>query len=127
MRRWWLSEMTYAALNPRATALRAIDRFPIKIFMGRDELARVVFRVEPLEELGRVEYTGGNDTELDAIMGVILRRRLWDWSALSATLRQSLTMSTGGRYVLRFHETPAPDGRGGDDSLNKAIHRGLRV
>ena len=98
-----------------------IERFLIKIFMGTDELARVVFRVGPLSELGRVEYTGSNHPDLDVIMGAIMRRRLWDWSALSATLRQSLTMATGGRYVPRFHETPAPDGRGDDDMLRKCF------
>ena len=98
-----------------------IERFLIKIFMGTDELARVVFHVGPLSKLGRVEYTGSNHPELNRIMGSIVRRRLWDWPALAETLRQSLTMSTGGRYVLRFTETPVPDGRGEDDKLRKCF------
>ena len=99
------------------------ERFLIKIFMGDDELARVVFRIGPLAKLGRVEYTGSDCPELDAIMGDIMRRRLWDWPALSEALRQSLTMTTGGRYVPRFHETPAPDGRGADDRLQRCFTR----
>jgi len=98
-----------------------IDRFLIKIFMGTEELARVVFRVAPRAELGLVEYTGSAHQELDSIMGPIVRRGRWGWTALSSTLRESLTMSTGGRYVPRFHETPVSDGRGADDKLRKCF------
>ena len=104
-----------------------IDRFLIKIFMGTDELARVVFRVSPLSELGRVEYTGSDHPELNQIMGAIVRRELWDWPDLSETLRELLTMSTGGRYVPRFHDTPAPDGRGDDDRLRKCFRERASV
>lgn len=104
-----------------------VERFLIKIFMGRDELARAVFHVGPLSQLGFVEYSGSDHPELDAIMGTIVRRRLWTWPALTGALRQSLTMSTGGRYVLRFHETPVSDGRGDDDVLRKCFRERASV
>lgn len=106
---------------------QAADRFLIKIFMGTDELARVVFRIGHRAERGRLEYTGSGQPELDAIMATIMRRRLWGWPLLSETLCDELTMATGGRYIPRFHETPIPDGRGGDDSLRKCFRRRASV
>ena len=97
------------------------DRFLIKIFMGTQELGRVVFRIDRRAEAGRIEYTWSDNAELDAIMETIVRRRWWRWKELSAALLQALTMSTGGRYVLRFTETPVPDGRGEDDKLRKCF------
>ncbi len=101
--------------------------FLIKIFTGTVEVARVIFSIGPRADLGRVEYTGSDDPGLDAIMGSIVRRQTWDWSDLAATLRESLTMTTGGRYIPRFHETPVSDGRGGDEVLRRCFRRRASV
>ncbi len=99
-----------------------IECFLVKIFRGHDELARLVFRIGPRADLGRVEYPGSDDPELDAIMeSSIMQRRWWHWPALSTALTDNLTMATGGRYIPRFHQTPVPDGRGVEERLRKCF------
>lgn len=98
-----------------------VDRFLVKIFRGHDELARLSFHINPRAVLGHVEYTGSTDAALDEIMSTITRVKWWPWPTLCSALIQRLTLSTGGRYIPRFHATPARDGRGTDEVLRKCF------
>ena len=45
---------------------------------------------------------------------------------LASFMDNSLSLSTGGRFVLRFGTTPSDEGRGnGEDKLRRAIDRAV--
>jgi hypothetical protein len=100
--------------------------FDIRIYRGSERVGRIYFRIGIRELEGDVTFDA-SDAELKrALKRVVSRSRRWRWPELTRQLIDQLSLTTGGRFVLRFGTTPSEEGRGtGDDSLRRAIDRAV--
>ncbi len=105
-----------------------LDRqeFGIGVYRGSDRVGKIRFHIGIRATEGNVSYSA-YDSELRKSLRVILgRKRSWRWQDLTRKLIDNLSLSTGGRFVLRFGTTPSDEGRGtGEHGLRRAINRAV--
>ena len=103
--------------------------FEIGIYRGGERVGNVRFNVGARAVRGDVKYWTF-ETELQNHLRKILgpssgTKRTWVWKNLITLLSQELTMSTGGRFLLRYSVTPSEVGRG-EDGLRRQINRTVK-
>ncbi|MFQ5790716.1 MAG: hypothetical protein ACE5JI_09600 [Acidobacteriota bacterium] len=106
----------------------SIDRqkFSIKIYRGPERVGRVLFEIGIRAMEGEVTSTV-EDPELRKVLRRALgTQRRWRWKDLTRKLIDHLSLSTGGRFVLRFGTTPSEEGRGSaSHGLRRAIDQAV--
>ena len=102
------------------------QEFGIGVYRGSERVGRIRFSIGIRSAEGEVNYSAG-DPELRRSLRVLLgRKRMWKWQDLTRKLIDNLSLSTGGRFVLRFGTTPSDEGRGeGEHGLRRAINRAV--
>jgi hypothetical protein len=108
--------------------LRSIDtqEFAIGVYQGSERVGRIRFQIGIRALEGEVSYTAHQPELRKALRQVVGRQRWWGWKELVRKLIDTLSLSTGGRFVLRFGTTPSEEGRGSsDDRLRRAIDRAV--
>jgi len=108
--------------------LQSVDtqQFAIGIYQGSVRVGRVRFQIGIRAIEGEVGYTAEEPELRRSLRRIVGKQRLWSWKELTRKLIDSLSLSTGGRFVLRFGTTPSDEGRGtGDDRLRRAIDRAV--
>lgn len=93
---------------------------------GSQRVGRIQFEVGIRSIEGQVSYVA-EEPELSRSLGRIVgKQRQWSWKELTRKLIDTLSLSTGGRFILRFGTTPSDEGRGnGEDRLRRAIDRAV--
>jgi hypothetical protein len=108
--------------------LQSVDtqQFAIGIYRGSQRVGRIQFEVGIRSIEGQVSYVA-EEPELSRSLGRIVgKQRQWSWKELTRKLIDTLSLSTGGRFILRFGTTPSDEGRGsGEDRLRRAIDRAV--
>ena len=108
--------------------LQSVDtqQFAIGIYRGSQRVGRIQFEVGIRSIEGQVSYIA-EEPELSRWLGRIVgKQRQWSWKELTRKLIDTLSLSTGGRFILRFGTTPSDEGRGsGEDRLRRAIDRAV--
>ena len=108
-----------------ATALLDTQEFGIGIYRGSERVGRIRFHIGIRAAEGEVSYSAA-DPELRRTLRGLMGRKRWRWQDLTRRLIDSLSLSTGGRFVLRFSTTPSDEGRGeGEHGLRRAINRAV--
>lgn len=107
--------------------MRSIDRqqFGIGIYQGSERVGRIKFEIGIRAIAGEVSYVAYNADLRKALRQVVGKQRTWKWQDLTRKLIDTLSLSTGGRFILRFGTTPSEEGRGTSDGLKRAIDRAV--
>ena len=108
--------------------LQSVDtqKFAIGIYRGSVRVGKIRFQIGIRAIEGEVTYTAEEPELRRALRRIVGKQRWWSWKELTRKLIDSLSLSTGGRFVLRFGTTPSDEGRGsGDDRLRRAIDRAV--
>ncbi len=108
--------------------LQSVDtqQFAIGIYQGSVRVGKVRFQIGIRAIEGEVGYTAEEPELRRSLRRIVGKQRWWSWKELTRKLIDSLSLSTGGRFVLRFGTTPSDEGRGtGDDRLRRAIDRAV--
>ena len=109
-----------------ATALLDTQEFGIGIYRGSERVGRIRFHIGIRAAEGEVSYSAADPELRRSLRGLMGRKRSWRWQDLTRRLIDSLSLSTGGRFVLRFATTPSDEGRGeGEHGLRRAINRAV--
>jgi hypothetical protein len=108
--------------------LQSVDtqQFAIGIYRGSERVGRIRFQIGIRAIEGEVSYTAEEPELRRSLRRIVGKQRWWSWKELTRKLIDTLSLSTGGRFVLRFGTTPSDEGRGsGDDRLRRAIDRAV--
>jgi len=108
--------------------LQSVDtqQFAIGIYRGSERVGRIRFEIGIRAVEGEVSYISEEPELRLSLRRVLGKQRRWSWKELTRKLIDTLSLSTGGRFVLRFGTTPSDEGRGsGDDRLRRAIDRAV--
>jgi hypothetical protein len=108
--------------------LQSVDtqQFAIGIYRGSVRVGKIRFEIGIRATEGEVAYIAEEPELRRALRRIVGKQRLWGWKELTRKLIDSLSLSTGGRFVLRFGTTPSDEGRGsGDDRLRRAMARAV--
>jgi hypothetical protein len=98
------------------------------------KVGRVSIRLTNSSDTGEVVYTTGHDDpRLAALSEQLLRwfelleepDRRMSWNEFTRRL-SLITMTSGGRFVFRYYETPSMQGRNGDNTLKSVFERAIR-
>lgn len=109
-----------------ALALLDTQEFCIGIYRGSERVGRIRFHIGIRAAEGEVTYSAADQELRRSIRALLGRKRNWRWQDLTRKLIDSLSLSTGGRFVLRFGTTPSDEGRGaGEHGLRRAINRAV--
>lgn len=99
--------------------------FEIGIYRGGERVGNIRFNINSCDTTGDVEFWSF-ETELSKhLIKALDGKRHWKWESLTTRLSQELTMSTGGRFILRYGVTPSSAGRG-EDQLRQQINRTVK-
>jgi hypothetical protein len=75
---------------------------------------------------GLVSFSTEDPELRKALRRALGKNKLWQWKQLTRKLIDYLSLSTGGRFVLRFGTTPSEEGRGSSEhGLRRAIDRAV--
>ena len=99
--------------------------FDIAIFHGGALVGNVQFRIGIHDTTGAINYWAFNEELSKSLKPILDGKRHWKWKNLTTRLSQELTMSTGGRFILRYGVTPSSAGRG-EDQLRQQINRTVK-
>ena len=108
--------------------LQSVDtqQFAIGIYRGSQRVGKIRFEIGIRSIEGEVSYIAEEPELRRALRRIVGKQRQWSWKELTRKLIDTLSLSTGGRFVLRFGTTPSDEGRGsGDDRLRRAIDRAV--
>lgn len=109
-------------------ALAMLDKqeFGIGIYRGADRVGKIRFQIGFRAAEGDVTYSAADPELRKSLRRILGRRRSWGWQDLTRKLIDTLSLSTGGRFILRFGTTPSDEGRGeGEHGLRRAINRAV--
>ncbi len=108
------------------TALLDRQEFGIGIYRGSERVGKIRFNIGIRAAEGEVTYSAADQELRKALRTLMGRKRSWRWQDLTRKLIDNLSLSTGGRFVLRFGTTPSEEGRGtGEHGLRRAINRAV--
>ena len=106
----------------------SIDKqeFGIRIYRGSERVGEIGFEIGIRDLEGEVSFST-EDLELrKALKKALGKQRLWLWKDMTRRLIDHLSLTTGGRFVLRFGTTPSEEGRGSSEhGLRRAIDRAV--
>ena len=109
-----------------AMALLDKQEFGIGIYRGSERVGKIRFHIGIRSAAGEVSYSAADPELRRSLRDVLGRKRSWRWHDLTRKLIDNLSLSTGGRFVLRFGTTPSEEGRGaGEHGLQRAINRAV--
>lgn len=107
-------------------ALLDTQEFGIGIYRGSERVGKIRFHIGIRAAEGEVTYSAADHELRKSLRTLLGRRRSWRWQDLTRKLIDNLSLSTGGRFVLRFGTTPSDEGRGaGEHGLRRAINRAV--
>jgi hypothetical protein len=106
----------------------SIDRqeFGIRVYRGSERVGEICYEIGIRDMEGEVSFTT-EDLELrKALKKALGKQRRWLWKDMTRRLIDHLSLTTGGRFVLRFGTTPSDEGRGSSEhGLRRAIDRAV--
>ena len=106
----------------------SIDRqeFGIRIYRGSERVGEIRYEIGIRDMEGQVSFCT-EDLELrKALKKALGKQRLWFWKDMTRRLIDHLSLTTGGRFVLRFGTTPSEEGRGiAEHGLRRSIDRAV--
>jgi hypothetical protein len=121
-----MPELPKEGVSDMALALLDTQEFGIGIYRGSERVGRIRFHIGIRAAEGEVTYSAADQELRRSLRTLLGRRRNWRWQDLTRKLIDSLSLSTGGRFVLRFGTTPSEEGRGaGEHGLRRAINRAV--
>ena len=98
----------------------------IGVYRGPERVGKNRFHIGIRAAEGEVTYSAADQELRKSIRTLLGRKRTWRWQDLTRKLIDNLSLSTGGRFVLRFGTTPSDEGRGaGEHGLRRAINRAV--
>ncbi len=106
----------------------SIDRqeFHIRIYRGSERVGKIRYEIGIRAMEGLVSFSTEDPGLRKALRRVLGKQKLWQWKQLTRKLIDYLSLSTGGRFVLRFGTTPSEEGRGSSEhGLRRAIDRAV--
>ena len=106
----------------------SIDRqeFGIRIYRGSERVGHISFEIGIRDVEGQVAFSTEDPELRKALRKVLGRQGLWRWQEMTRKLIDHLSLTTGGRFVLRFGTTPSEEGRGSSEhGLRRAIDRAV--
>ena len=107
-------------------ATTVMQEFGIGVYCGCERVGKIRFHIGIRDASGRVTFSAADPHLRAALKTTLGKRKSWKWNDLTRKLIDSLSLSTGGRFVLRFGTTPSEEGRGeGEHSLRRAINRAV--
>ena len=107
-------------------ALLDKQEFGIGVYRGSERIGKIRFHIGIRATEGEVTYSAADQELRKAIRTLLGRKRSWRWQDLTRKLIDNLSLSTGGRFVLRFGTTPSEEGRGeGEHGMRRAINRAV--
>jgi hypothetical protein len=121
-----MPELPKKGVSDMALALLETQEFGIGIYRGSERVGRIRFHIGIRAAEGEVTYSAADQELRRSLRALLGRKRNWRWQDLTRKLIDSLSLSTGGRFVLRFGTTPSEEGRGaGEHGLRRAINRAV--
>jgi hypothetical protein len=121
-----MPELSKEGVSDMALALLETQEFGIGIYRGSERVGRIRFHIGIRAAEGEVTYSAADQELRRSLRALLGRKRNWRWQDLTRKLIDSLSLSTGGRFVLRFGTTPSEEGRGaGEHGLRRAINRAV--
>jgi hypothetical protein len=106
----------------------SIDRqeFGIRIYRGSERVGRICFEIGIRAMEGEATFMTEDPELRNALRRALGKQRRWRWRELTRRLIDHLSLTTGGRFVLRFGTTPSEEGRGSSEhGLRRAIDRAV--
>lgn len=106
----------------------SIDRqeFNIGIYRGSERVGKIRYEIGIRAMEGIVSFSTRDPGLRKALRRALGKQKLWEWKQLTRKLIDHLSLSTGGRFVLRFGTTPSEEGRGtSEHGLRRAIDRAV--
>ncbi len=106
----------------------SIDRqeFGIGIYRGSERVGKICYEIGIRAMEGQVSYATLDPELRKALRRALGKQRRWRWRDLTRKLIDHLSLTTGGRFVLRFGTTPSEEGRGSSEQgLRRAIDRAV--
>lgn len=121
-----MPEFPKKGVSDMALALLDTQEFGIGVYRGSERVGRIRFHIGIRAAEGEVTYSAADQELRRSLRALLGRKRNWRWQDLTRKLIDSLSLSTGGRFVLRFGTTPSEEGRGaGEHGLRRAINRAV--
>lgn len=93
-----------------------MQTYRIDIMRGRESMGEIQFAIDELAIEG-IAWSSYEEADF-----ILRSKKTWKWNEMVRTLVDDLTLSTGGRYTLRFYTTPSPEGRG-ERTLKNCMER----
>lgn len=106
----------------------SIDRqeFGIGVYRGSERVGKICYEIGIRAMEGQVTYSTEDPELRKALRRALGKQRRWRWRDLTRKLIDHLSLTTGGRFVLRFGTTPSEEGRGSaEHGLRRAIDRAV--
>ncbi len=108
--------------------MKSIDRqeFGVGIYRGSERVGKLCFEIGIRDIVGQVSFDTEDGELRKALRRVLGKQRRWQWKDLTRKLIDHLSLTTGGRFVLRFGTTPSDEGRGtSEHGLRRAIDKAV--
>ena len=99
-------------------ALLDKQEFGIGIYRGSERVGKIRFHIGIRAAEGEVTYSAADQELRKSLRTLLGRKRSWRWQDLTRKLIDNLSLSTGGRFVLRFGTTPS--------EVSRSNHRRIR-
>ncbi len=106
----------------------SIDKqeFHIGIYRGSERVGKIRYEIGIRATEGLVSFETEEPGLRRALRRVLGKDKPWEWKQLTRKLIDYLSLSTGGRFILRFGTTPSDEGRGtSEHGLRRAIDRAV--
>ena len=102
------------------------QEFGIGIYRGSERVGKISYQIGIRAMEGQVSYATLDPELRKALRRALGKQRRWRWRDLTRKLIDHLSLTTGGRFVLRFGTTPSEEGRGSSEQgLRRAIDRAV--
>lgn len=102
------------------------QEFRIRIYRGSERVGHIRFEIGIRDIEGQVDFSTEDPELRNGLRRALGKQRRWRWKEMTRRLIDHLSLTTGGRFVLRFGTTPSEEGRGSSEhGLRRAIDRAV--